>query len=81
VSLVTKFVTRAGRGGSGTLPQVARAGQRGRPLAPPPRVANPSATTAAGVATTRRGPPSPAVADVPAVAPWRIGGPVVLRGG
>jgi len=58
---------------------VARAGQRGRPLAPPSRVANPSATTAAGVATTGRGPTSSAVADVPAVAPWRIGGPVVLQ--
>jgi len=66
---------RAGRGGLGALPQVARAGQQGRPLAPPSRVANPSATTAAGVATTRRGPTSPAVAVVPAVAPWRIGGP------
>jgi len=38
---------------------VARAGQRGRPLAPPSRVANPSATTAAGVATSRRGPRPP----------------------
>jgi len=66
---------RAGRGGSGALPQGARAGQRGRPLAPPSRVANPSATTAAGVAPTRRGPTSPAVAVVPAVAPWRLGGP------
>jgi len=72
---------RAGRGGSGALPQVARAGQRGHPLAPPSRVANPSATTAAGVATTRRGPTSSAVADVPAVAPWRIGGPVILQSG
>jgi len=68
----------AGRGGSGTLPGWPEPVSGAAPSPRPPRRRH--------VGHYRRGRPhptsgtaSPVVADVPAVAPWRIGGPVVLQ--
>jgi len=71
---------RAGRGGSGTLP--------GWPEPVSGAALSPRSPRRRPVGHHRRGrrhPPSgtasPGVADVPAVAPWRIGGPVGLHKG